>query len=328
MSSPVLSVEGLTVDFWNGTGWTEVVRDVSFALFPGETLGVAGESGCGKSTVAYALMGETRRGSRIRAGRVLLGGEDLLALPPKQLQAVRGKRVSLVPQNPVANLTPSMSVGRQLAETMAAHGVGADGTMRTRLVELLEAVGLPDPASALSRYPHQFSGGQQQRIMIAMALACRPELIVLDEPTTGLDVTTQNRILALFSHLRAETGVALLYVSHDLAALSQISDRIAVMYAGEMVEVGATSDIFARPLHPYTKGLIASVPRLDAPDAKDIRLTGSLRRAELPEGCRFSPRCPFAIDSCWPTRQVLSPVHGLRRRVACQLWPQIEAGHG
>jgi peptide/nickel transport system ATP-binding protein len=320
----VVAVEGLSVDYLAHRRWREVVSDVGFTIGRREILGLAGESGCGKSTVAYALLAERRAGSRINAGRVLFEGRDLLRQTGAQLCAVRGARIGFVPQNPAGSLTPSMSCGRQLAEVLEYHGLARGAAARGQAIELLAQVGLPDPSALYEKYPHQLSGGQQQRVVIAMAVACRPALIVLDEPTTGLDVTTQWRILGLLAELRERFGTALLYVSHDLAALAQICDRIAIMYAGQLVETAPAGELFARPRHPYTRGLLASVPRIDQPPGDRPALRGLLRREDLPAGCRFAPRCDFAEPACTTEPQHLVPAEAAHR-VACRRWPAYEA---
>lgn len=321
---PVLEVEGLTVDVWDRDGWVNVVDGVSFRIDAGESLGLVGESGCGKSTIAYALLGYRRPGSRIREGVVRLEGQDLLRLPEHALRAIRGNRVCLVPQNPAGSLTPSMRIGPQVVEVLEAHGRSSGRYAERSTIELLAQAGLPEPAAIARRYPHEISGGQQQRVVIAMALACRPTLLVLDEPTTALDVTTQARILRLLARLRREQGMSMLYVTHNLGVVAQICDRVAVMYAGDLVEVAPTEDLFGRPLHPYTQGLLAAVPRIDVADGGGPRLRGLLRRKELPEGCRFAPRCPHAVAECFVQRQSLTAASE-DHRVGCWLWPTINA---
>ncbi len=263
-AQPVVRIEDLSVDYAGDRGWTRAVDGVSFEIADGEALGLAGESGSGKTTVAYALMGERRGASRV-GGRVLFRGRDIFGLPPKELVSTRGRSIGFVPQNPMASLTPSMKVGDQIGEMLRFHDVAVPQGLRARVVELLESVGIPGPAAAARRYPHELSGGQQQRVAIAMALACKPDLVILDEPTTGLDVTTQKRILELLAGLKRETGVSMLYVSHDLASLSQICDRLAVMQRGRLVEVAETGSLFADARHDYTRRLIAAIPRIDVP---------------------------------------------------------------
>jgi peptide/nickel transport system ATP-binding protein len=327
----LVRVEGLTIDFWSNDRWNNVVNDVTFSLARGEALGLVGESGCGKTTTALALLGFQRPGSRIRSGSIAFGGRDLARLSRRDLQQVRGRRVSLVPQNPTTALSPGLRIGDQLAEAMSVHGVGSSGADRARRVrELIAHVRLPDPPRTARKYPHQLSGGQQQRVVIAMALACDPELVVLDEPTTGLDVTTQAQILDLLRRLRAELGMAMVYVTHNLGVVAAVCDRVGVMYAGELVEDAPVRELFAHPKHPYTRGLIDAVPSVAAPHrSRDIVLRGLLRRSDLPKGCRFAPRCDFAEEACFEQRQALLPV-APAHEVACRRVEDVErltAGH-
>jgi peptide/nickel transport system ATP-binding protein len=296
------------------------VDEVSLSIYPGEVVGLVGESGCGKSSTAYAVLGYARTGTRIESGRVMFGGADVLGLPPHKLRRLRGASIALVPQNPGNSLTPSLRVGLEIAETLRAHGRGDDRRSSHQVVDLLSEVGLPDPEAIARRYPHQLSGGQQQRVVLALSLACRPKLLVLDEPTTALDVTSQAAVLELLARLRQAQGLSMLYVTHDLAVLGEICDRVNVMYAGQVVERGSTTEIFTRPLHPYTRGLIGSMPRWDAPDTAGERLHGQLRRAELPEGCKFAPRCPHAeAGRCDVLRQELTAADA-GHEVACWKW--------
>jgi peptide/nickel transport system ATP-binding protein len=328
---PLVRVEGLTIDFWSNDRWNNVVNNASFSLARGEALGLVGESGCGKTTTALALLGFQRPGSRIRSGSIHFGGRDLARLSRRELQLVRGRRVSLVPQDPTTALSPGLRIGDQLAEAMAVHGVGSSRSDRVRRVrELIAHVRLSDPERTARKYPHQLSGGQQQRVVIAMALACDPELIVLDEPTTGLDVTTQAQILDLLRRLRAELGMAMVYVTHNLGVVAAVCDRVGVMYAGELVEDAPVRELFSHPKHPYTRGLIDAVPSVAAPHrSRDIVLRGLLKRNELPKGCRFAPRCDFAEEACFEQRQVLLPV-AEAHAVACRRVEDVErltAGH-
>jgi peptide/nickel transport system ATP-binding protein len=321
MSAPLLEVTGLGISYRQQHGWQQVVSGVSFAIRKGEAFGLVGESGCGKSTVALQLLGYRHPSSRIDGGRVLFEGQDLLTLDRADLNRLRGNRVSFVPQNPTTALNPGIRTGSQIAEVLRAHGKAAsDGEAIKHAVELFGLVGLPHPARLARRYPHQLSGGQQQRVCIAMALACEPDLVVLDEPTTGLDVTTQEQIIELLVSLRTRIGMSMLYVTHDLGVLSQIADRVGVMYAGHMVEIATTADLFGQPRHPYTRGLIASVPRIDGPQGNLSRpLRGMLRREDLPPGCPFQPRCDFAEPSCAQREQILEQV-AVGHDVACQRW--------
>jgi peptide/nickel transport system ATP-binding protein len=321
---PIVEVESLGVDYWSQRRWQNVVSDVAFAIGRREILGLAGESGCGKSTVAYSLLGERRAGSRIRSGRVLFEGRDLLRLGEGELRAIRGTRIGFVPQNPSGSLTPSMLCGHQIREVIEYHGIARGGQAKTAALELMRQVGLPEPAAAYGKYPHQLSGGQQQRVVIAMALACRPALIVLDEPTTGLDVTTQWRILSLLAEMRDRFDTALLYVSHDLGALAQICDRIAVMYAGAIVETAPAAELFEHPCHPYSRGLLGSLPQIDRPPRPGAGLRGRLEREALPAGCRFAPRCDHAEPACLADAQRLEPPRAAHQ-TACRRWRELAA---
>jgi peptide/nickel transport system ATP-binding protein len=303
-----LKVTGLEVRL--GQSGPDVVRDVSFAVPAGEVLGLVGESGSGKTTVALALLGHTRRGLRITAGQVMLDGIDLLALSPRDLRAARGARVSYVPQDPSSALNPTLRVGTQVREVLRIHG-GADD----RTAEVLREVSLDPAPEMLRRYPHQLSGGQQQRIALAMAFACRPSLIVLDEPTTGLDVSTQRHVLETIRGLCRSHGVAAVYVSHDLAVVSGLVSDVAVMYAGRVVEIGSAGRLFGEPVHPYTRGLIAAVPSSERAEV----LTGIDGQQPRPGrrggGCSFAARCGYAIDGC--ATQVPEPVTVAGRSVRC-----------
>src|ERR687888_954901 len=297
MSTPVLEVEGLCIEV-AGRG-VDIVDEVAFHIAAGEVLGLIGESGSGKTTVGLALLGHTRRGATIVRGQVRVDGRNLLEQPAAALRAMRGKTVSYVPQDPGAALNPALRIGTQLEETLIAHGYGrSDKERHIRLMEMLDEVLLPQDASFLKRYPHQLSGGQQQRVGLAMAFACRPRVIVLDEPTTGLDVTTQAHVLATVRDLCERHRVAALYVSHDLAAVGALSGRVLVMYAGRLVESGPTRLLFVHPRHPYTSKLVGAIP-----DIESRRMLESIpghvpRPGSRPHGCVFAPRCEHAILAC------------------------------
>ncbi len=282
-SPPVAQLKNLSVDYYSDAGWSRAVDGVSFEIGQGETLGLAGESGSGKTTVAYALMGERRGASRVAGGAALFRGRDVFGLTGRELRSLRGRAIGFVPQNPMASLTPSMRVGDQIGEMLRFHAQAGPQGIGARVAELLDSVGIPSPASAARRYPHELSGGQQQRVTIAMALACRPDLVILDEPTTGLDVTTQKRILELLAGLKRETGVSMLYVSHDLAALAQICERVAVMQKGRLVESGTIGTLFEKPQHDYTRRLIAAIPRIDVAPADRAEPAAPERPATLLE---------------------------------------------
>jgi peptide/nickel transport system ATP-binding protein len=313
----LIEVRNLNIAYGSPAGWTNVVQGVSFEIARGEAFGLVGESGCGKSTVAYRLLGYGTVNSLVQTGEVLFDGTDLLKLDAKSLGRMRGSRIALVPQNPTTSLSPGMRVGSQIREMIATHKALPPGmTMQARIAELFALVGLPDVGH---RYPHELSGGQQQRVTIAMAVACNPDLLVLDEPTTGLDVTTQRQIIQLLGDLRSRIGMAMLYVTHDLALLAQIADRVGVMYAGQLVEVAPCDQLLAAPAHPYSRGLIASIPTGDGTERQARGLRGVLRRDQMSTGCKFEPRCDFASAACRSTPQVLEPVADART-VACMKW--------
>ena len=323
-AAPLVEVADLDFAYRHGDGWLRVLHGVSFTIHRGEAFGLVGESGCGKSTVAYQLLGLHREGSRIEGGRILFQGQDLQGLSRSALARLRGNRISLVPQNPTTALSPAMKVGRQVIEVLQYHAAHA-GAEKERAIELFQLAGLPSPETIGNRYPHQLSGGQQQRVCIAMALACQPDLVVLDEPTTGLDVTTQEQIVELLADLRSRLGMSMLYVTHDLGVLAQIADRVGVMYAGRMVETAPVRELFDRPRHPYTRGLIASIPQIETTErSTSLVLRGLLKRDELPPGCPFQPRCDFAEAICATEVQRLEAVGG-NHAVACRRWRVLEA---
>jgi peptide/nickel transport system ATP-binding protein len=305
-----------------GDSGPDVVSEVSFAVQAGEVLGLVGESGSGKSTVALALLGHARRGLRITSGQVLLDGADLLAMSPGALRAARGARVSYVPQDPSSALNPTLRVGTQLREALQVHA-GAVENPGDRVAEVMREVYLDATPQMLRRYPHQLSGGQQQRIALAMAFACRPSLIVLDEPTTGLDVSTQRHVLDTVRGMCRAYGVAAVYVSHDLAVVSGLVSEVAVMYAGRIVEIGGTAPLFREPVHPYTRGLIGAVP---SPDRAEV-LTGIDGQQPRPgrrgAGCSFAARCGYAISDC--TTEAPEPVVIAGRSVRCLRAWEIQA---
>jgi oligopeptide/dipeptide ABC transporter ATP-binding protein len=324
--APVLQVEDLSVGYVRADGKPNVVvADASITVRAGQILGLAGESGCGKSTTALAAIGYRAPGARILSGRSRLGDLDLLTLSTGQLRSVWGRRIAYVAQSASQALNPAMTVGRQLAQPLAVHLGLRGNALRERQLELLEAVGLPDPPRALARYPHQFSGGQQQRIAIAIALSCRPEVLLLDEPTTGLDVTTQARITALLRSIIDETGVAALYVSHDLSLLSTVANDLAVMYAGEVVEQTTADAMRMSPRHPYTQALLAAVPSVRQPRAVS-GIPGRPPAAVVRDSCSFAPRCAYATDMTRETHAALrevEPNHWVRCWRAEEIQPPV-----
>jgi peptide/nickel transport system ATP-binding protein len=325
MTQPVLEIDNLTVGYRAGRGWRDVVRDVSLTVAPGQTYGIVGESGSGKSTLALAALRYLGDAGAIRGGTVRLRGRDMATLGPAELRRAWGQDLRLVPQNPLASLNPSLRVGDQLAEALGP-GLGREEARRLSL-DLLRLVRLADPERVRRSYPHELSGGMQQRAMIAMAFHGAPALLVLDEPTTNLDVTTEAAVLDLLADLIAESGAAALFVSHNLGVVARICDRVAVLYAGELAEDAPADQLFAAPLHPYTRALLDSLPRPGA--RRDLRplqpIPGAIPQPDaLPPGCVFAPRCPLAIDRCRRERPPLEePIAG--RSVRCHRWQDMLA---
>jgi peptide/nickel transport system ATP-binding protein len=296
-SGRLAELTDLSICFRSADRDVPVLRGVDLSLESGEALGVVGESGCGKSTLASALVGLLRRGSRVTGGTIRIAGHDVLGGTPHIIQQLRRGQVGFLPQNAGHSLTPSMRVGEQVVEVLCTT-LGLDqAAARTRAVELFAQVRLPEPDTLVRRYPHELSGGQQQRVAVAIALAGQPRLLILDEPTTGLDVVTQASMLALVAQLRSDLGIAVVMVSHDLGAVATVCERIAVMYAGYVVELGTTQEVFGRPAHPYARGLLTSVPRLSVPGLP-AGLAGSVADAYSLPGCVFAPRCSFAQPAC------------------------------
>ncbi|MDT8435629.1 MAG: ABC transporter ATP-binding protein [Gemmatimonadota bacterium] len=326
--APLLAVRDLRVSFRAEGGEAPAVDGVDFSLAPGEALGLVGESGCGKSVTALSLLrlvpeppGRIQPGSSIR-----WRGEELLEASPRRLREVRGGGIGMVFQEPMTSLNPVLRVGDQVGEAVRRHTPLRGWAARERVVSLLGRVGIPDPARAADAWPHQLSGGQRQRAMIAMALGGEPALLVADEPTTALDVTVQARILDLLADLRRERGLALLLITHDLAVVARVANRVAVMYAGRIVEEAPAADLFARPAHPYTRGLLRARPDPARPGAPLEPIPGSVPGPRAwPPGCRFHPRCPHVADRCRTEAPVLRPLSGSDRRAAC--WWVEGGGH-
>ena len=298
--SPILEVDGLQVEFWTSRGTIYAVNDISFKVAPGEMMGIVGESGCGKSVTALALLGILPRAGRAVAGSARFGGQDLLQLSDRELRRIRGKEIAMIFQDPMTSLNPVMTIGRQIVEPLETHfGMARRPAMR-RAIELLEQVGIPSAKERIHDYPHQFSGGMRQRAMIAMALACEPKLLIADEPTTALDVTIQAQILDLLRKLVAERETALILITHDLGVVAGMCTGIDVMYGGMFMERGTAEHIFKRPRHPYTLGLLESVPRLDYTRRVALRpIKGAPRdMLSFPTGCPFQPRCRYRIERC------------------------------
>jgi peptide/nickel transport system ATP-binding protein len=297
-TAPLLELIGLSVAI-KGVD-QPIVDRVSFSLFAGETLCVVGESGCGKSLTSLALMGLLQSPPlKVTQGRALLDGQDLLAMSPDQLRGIRGGRMAMIFQEPMTSLNPAMRVGEQIAESVRRHqGIG-QAAARARALEMLRRVRIPAPEQRVDEFPHQMSGGMRQRVMIAMALANDPELLIADEPTTALDVTIQAQILDLMRKLQAETGTAMILITHDLGVVAEMADKVAVMYGGRIVEAGTVEQIFTDPQHPYTLGLMSSMPSLGARSGRLVTVPGTVpQAAAMPPGCRFSTRCPFVTEIC------------------------------
>jgi peptide/nickel transport system ATP-binding protein len=319
---PLLSVQSLSVEFRTRRGTARVLDGVSFELRRGETLGVVGESGCGKSVTALAILRLIAQPpGRIAGGRIVFDGRDLLQLSEPDMRDVRGNRISMIFQEPMTSLNPAYSVGDQIAEAVRLHeGLSRRASLQ-RAQDMLDAVGIPDPARRVHEYPHQFSGGMRQRVMIGMALACKPDLLVADEPTTALDVTVQAQIFDLISDLRSKTGTAVMLITHDMGAVAEMTDRVVVMYAGHIVESGAVAEVLHAPLHPYTRGLIACAPgaRTAQPGEMLDEIPGTVPSLiERGAGCLFADRCKHVMPRC---RSELPPhtVPAAGRSVMCWL---------
>lgn len=298
--TPVLTVDHLKVSFSTDHGVVHAVDDVSFSVGRGELVAVVGESGSGKSVTAMTLLGLTRGPRTDISGRAMLGEVDLLAASETHMQRVRGGRIAMVFQDPMTALNPVVRVGAQIVEQIRAHQAVSRQDAMARAVQLLDRVGIPQAAKRAHAYPHEFSGGMRQRVMIAMALSCAPEVLIADEPTTALDVTTQEQILAEVQGLREETGVAVILITHDLGVVANVADRVVVMYAGRVVEQGGVFDVFADPTHPYTWGLLGSVPRLDKARPNRLPTIPGAPPSLIspPAGCHFRPRCPWHFEPC------------------------------
>jgi peptide/nickel transport system ATP-binding protein/oligopeptide transport system ATP-binding protein len=316
---PLLSIEHLQTHFTLRGMVAKAVDDVSFAIAPGQTLGLVGESGCGKSVTAHSIMGLIPSPpGKIVGGRIVFEGTDLLTLNERRMRGIRGNRISMIFQEPMTSLNPVFTVGEQVGEVIRLHRKLSRAEVRHRVVEMFRLVGIPAGETRLDDYPHQMSGGMRQRVMIAMALACNPRLMIADEPTTALDVTIQAQILDLMNQLKAETGAAILFITHDLGVIAEMAQQVAVMYAGQVMEQAAAATLFAVPRHPYTVGLMHSIPAL-ALQTRQKRLAtiaGTVPSLfNLPKGCRFSDRCPDVFDDCRlavPAMTAVGPNHHVR----------------
>jgi peptide/nickel transport system ATP-binding protein len=322
MTTPLLRVEGLTTELVLGDLRFPVVDDLTFTIAPGETLGVVGESGCGKSMMALSLLGIAPNPPAIvSSGVAYFDGVDLLALDPARLRRLRGNRIAMIFQEPMTALNPLMSIGKQIAEVCRRHLGHSPAQAKARAIELLERVRIPDAKARVSDYPHQLSGGMRQRAMIAMALACDPVLLIADEPTTALDVTIQAQLLELISDLQEKTGMAMLLITHDLGVIAEMADRVLVMYAGRKVEEAPVVELFGYSAHPYTSGLMASVPQLGSSFLEEVSALQEIpgrvpAPAELPAGCAFAPRCASADKRCRVDRPELDEI-SVKHQAAC-----------
>ncbi|SFG25416.1 oligopeptide transport system ATP-binding protein [Halobacillus alkaliphilus] len=295
----LLQVNDLITSFRTTGGKLPAVRGVSFSVNEGETLCIVGESGCGKSITTLSVIGLLPNNGEISEGSIKFQGEELTTKKEKELRKLRGNDISMIFQEPMTALNPVFTIGYQLMEPLKTHRRMSNKEMRSKSIDLLKQVGIPDPEKKLKQFPHELSGGMRQRVLIAIALACNPSLLIADEPTTALDVTIQAQILDLIDDLKTDLGMGVVMVTHDMGVVAEVADRVMVMYAGNVVETGTVDEIFSSPKHPYTKGLLASVPNVDDTDHKLEAIPGSLPNLnETIHGCRFHPRCPFAMEKC------------------------------
>lgn len=319
MPSPLLEVKGLTTQFFTQDGIVHAVNGISYTLNEGETLGIVGESGSGKSVGVMSLMRLIPSPpGKISAGEVLFEGRDLLKISDDEMRSIRGNKIAMIFQDPMTSLNPVLTVGRQISEALELH-LGMDKKQaRDRTIELLQMVGIPSAGDRIGNYPHQFSGGMRQRVMIAMGLSCNPQLLIADEPTTALDVTIQAQIISLVKRLRDEIGMAIIWITHDLGVVAGLADRVMVMYAGRIVEEAPVKELYKNPRHPYTLGLLGSIPRLDEDRPEKLASIEGLPPdlVDYPKGCPFYARCRYRLDRCLEAPPPLEPV-GVGHRAAC-----------
>ena len=325
----LLEVKNLVTAFHTESGVLRAVEDVSFEVHRGQTLGLVGESGCGKSVTCLSIMRLLPKpfGSVV-SGAIMLEGQDLLKLPPHAMRHLRGNRISMIFQEPMTALNPVHRIGKQIAEAFHLHQPAMSGaTLVQESVALLKKVGIPAPEQRMEEYPHQLSGGMRQRVMIAIALACQPDILIADEPTTALDVTIQAQILELMQQLQQASGMAIIFITHDLGVIAEMCDDVVVMYAGKVAERASVYDLFQAPKHPYTQGLLASIPRLDTPPKRKLpTIEGTVPElASLPKGCRFQNRCPHQAPPCQDRLPPLEKI-GSGHLVSCHHWQTIERG--
>jgi peptide/nickel transport system ATP-binding protein len=319
MTPPVLSVRNLKVEFPTRHGTLVAVDDVSFDIMPGEVLGVVGESGAGKSMTGNAVIGLLEPPGRIGGGEIWLKDRRIDNLRPEAMRRIRGSRIGMVFQDPLTSLDPLYRIGDQLTETIQTHARMSNAQARERALALLAEVGIPAPETRIDNYPHQFSGGMRQRVVLALALCTNPELVIADEPTTALDVSVQAQIIALIKRLCRQHGAAVMLITHDMGVIAETADRVAVMYAGRLAEIGPVREVIQQPRHPYTQGLMGSIPRLDAHSERLMQIPGSMPRLNaIPSGCAFNPRCRHTFAHCIIERPVLIPVGA--SQAACWLY--------
>ncbi|WOJ96595.1 ABC transporter ATP-binding protein [Congregibacter brevis] len=323
--TPILEVDGLVTEFATDEGVVRAVDGVSFTVDPGKTVGIVGESGCGKSVTALSIMRLLPQPmGQVVGGAIRLQGQDLASLSFEEMESVRGNKIGMVFQEPMTALNPVHTIGRQLTEGLRLHrGLsGQDAILEG--VKILEKVGIPSPEVRMGEYPHQLSGGMRQRVVIAIALACGPALLIADEPTTALDVTIQAQILELVKELQADMGMSVMLITHDLGVIAETCDEVVVMYAGKVAEKGTVFDIFDRPSHPYTQGLLRSIPTLDTTPKSTLNVIDGMVPGlrDLPKGCRFENRCPKASDKCRETPPTEEPIEGMHQ-VSCHQWQTL-----
>lgn len=324
VTDPILSVRNLQVEFASRRGTLRAIDGVSFDIAKGEVLGVVGESGAGKSVTGLAVIGLIDPPGRIAGGEIRLAGLRIDNLPAEELRRIRGKRIGMIFQDPLTSLNPLYRVGDQLIETIRTHLNLSETAARRRAIDLLAEVGIPAPEKRIDGYPHEFSGGMRQRVVIALAICAEPELIIADEPTTALDVSVQAQIISLIKRLGRDHGTAVMLVTHDMGVIAETSDRVAVMYAGRVAEIGPVQDVVRNPLHPYAKGLMGAIPTLAGDDKRLVQIPGSMPRlSAIPRGCSFNPRCAFAFDRCRVERP--EPLPRGTQSVACHLYDGVPA---
>jgi peptide/nickel transport system ATP-binding protein len=319
MTEPVVSVRNLQVEFVSRRGTLRAIDGISFDIAKGEVLGVVGESGAGKSVTGLAVIGLIDPPGRIAGGGIYLSGMRIDDLPPEEMRRIRGKRIGMIFQDPLTSLNPLYRIGDQLVETIKTHLNLSESRARKRAIDLLAEVGIPAPEKRIDAYPHEFSGGMRQRVVIALAICAEPELIIADEPTTALDVSVQAQIISLIKRLGRDHGTAVMLVTHDMGVIAETSDRVAVMYSGRIAEIGPVQDVVQNPLHPYAKGLMGAIPTLAGEAARLVQIPGSMPRlSAIPPGCSFNPRCTFAFDRCRIERP--EPIRHGTQAVACHLY--------